>query len=818
MSVKAINSREWWNDYFEKKWDDNQGSDQTRAFMEELLENLPSFERTFLEKGDLDVLDWGCAFGQGVEVLAAGLPQCRVSGIDFSEKAIDEARKRFPDCRFLHTRDGRIPERFDVVITSNCIEHFTEPFEVCRTLVAASKKLFIATVPYNESPMLDQHFSQFREESFPESIGDFRRIDWRVYDSNPLCWGGKQMLVVYGSIPFLMERLAHEAAAGRLLPAGVDSGFVAALEHGEMIRRVSGEFAQRVTTLVPPGGRILEFESGPAWLSRAIAKLGSYQVTILSHSEEYLEETRELFAQEELPAQFVRDNPRGYGSAQHDLVFSASMMDDRDPEDGAALLKAMASRSKRLVACLEPNPLNYWHGLYRLARGEGREDSAGERGFTCMIADLFDVVRMPLKGQAYLGQEVSEALVSHLKKIPLDLLRQIMSIHHARTVTPEITHYFRLSLGSVIRGPLALPADWIDLEKEGKDEKPARGTDLQMIKTLAKEALPPRDETILDESPTEERIEEATLVTLARDLEDKERKIKSLSSLLKEKDQQIHALNTQIEQFTRSISGAVIQKLFTLIRRVAPLYSRRHLFLMKVSAWFKNFLGKLRRIRPFVSAWMRSRNIPAPMSWYAYAFDRFKRDRLARISNRLESVRCPSKPGMASVVLPVYNGDDYLREALDSILGQRYTNFELIVVDDGSEDSTPEILAEYAEKEPRMKVITQENQKLPRALSNGFHAAQGEFLTWTSVDNRMKPDFLLRMIQCMNRHPRWDMIYANEDIIGDDGKPLKKSSWFSGYQKPAGSEHVQLPADPSELNTWPNNYVGGAFMYRDRVA
>jgi glycosyltransferase involved in cell wall biosynthesis len=75
-----------------------------------------------------------------------------------------------------------------------------------------------------------------------------------------------------------------------------------------------------------------------------------------------------------------------------------------------------------------------------------------------------------------------------------------------------------------------------------------------------------------------------------------------------------------------------------------------------------------------------------------------------------------------------------------------------------------------------------------------------------------------QMVSCLQRHPDWDMAYANLDIIDEDGKPLTESPWYSHYQRPPGSEHIHLPEDPSELNIWPNNYVGGAFLYRDRAA
>lgn len=205
-------------------------------------------------------------------------------------------------------------------------------------------------------------------------------------------------------------------------------------------------------------------------------------------------------------------------------------------------------------------------------------------------------------------------------------------------------------------------------------------------------------------------------------------------------------------------------------------------------------------------------------SWYQYRFLRYRREREERVGFSLEGMRCPSEPELVSVVLPVYNGERMVAEAVDSVLAQSWEPLELIAVDDGSTDRTPEILAEYARHDPRVAVLRQENQKLPRALSNGFRRARGELLTWTSDDNRMKRECLERLVGCLRRHPGWEMAFANVDIIGDDGEYLHGSEWYYGYQVPPGSPHVHLPGDTSELNTWANNSVGAAFLYRDRVA
>jgi polysaccharide pyruvyl transferase CsaB len=206
------------------------------------------------------------------------------------------------------------------------------------------------------------------------------------------------------------------------------------------------------------------------------------------------------------------------------------------------------------------------------------------------------------------------------------------------------------------------------------------------------------------------------------------------------------------------------------------------------------------------------------MNWYAYAFERYKRARMATYGDSLAGVRAPGVPGMVTIVLPAYNGADMIGEAIETVLNQTYSHFELIIINDGSKDETGAIADDYARRDSRIRVVHQENRKIPRTLSRGFQMARGEFLTWTSCDNRMKPDFLARMVESLQRHPTWDLIYANMDIIGEDGSYLRGSDWYAGYQRPTGSEHVYLPDAPDELNVWANNYIGAAFMYRSRVA
>ena len=106
---------------------------------------------------------------------------------------------------------------------------------------------------------------------------------------------------------------------------------------------------------------------------------------------------------------------------------------------------------------------------------------------------------------------------------------------------------------------------------------------------------------------------------------------------------------------------------------------------------------------------------------------------------------------LVSVILPAYNHRQFLPAAIESVLAQTFPDFELIVVNDGSTDGTREYLDTL--KDPRIRVIHQENQRLPRALNAGFKAARGELLTWVSADNYCAPVFLEAMVAALKAQP-----------------------------------------------------------------
>ncbi|MEO8033152.1 MAG: glycosyltransferase family 2 protein [Acidobacteriota bacterium] len=104
-----------------------------------------------------------------------------------------------------------------------------------------------------------------------------------------------------------------------------------------------------------------------------------------------------------------------------------------------------------------------------------------------------------------------------------------------------------------------------------------------------------------------------------------------------------------------------------------------------------------------------------------------------------------------SVVMSVYNGEETLEATLDSLAGQTQGDYELIIVDDGSEDTTPEILLRYADRDPRIRVITQKNAGLTRALILGCEAAKAPVIARHDCGDRSDPQRLERELEMLTR-------------------------------------------------------------------
>ena len=126
---------------------------------------------------------------------------------------------------------------------------------------------------------------------------------------------------------------------------------------------------------------------------------------------------------------------------------------------------------------------------------------------------------------------------------------------------------------------------------------------------------------------------------------------------------------------------------------------------------------------------------------------------------------------MISIGLPVYNGEKFLKKKLDSLLSQTFTNFEIIISDNASIDSTESICQTYLKKDSRIKYYRQEKNLGVIANYNFvLEKATNEYFVWTAVDDMMEPQFLEKMIQ--------ELLIKN-----DNGKDTYSVSFFVEAKK-----------------------------------
>ncbi len=126
-----------------------------------------------------------------------------------------------------------------------------------------------------------------------------------------------------------------------------------------------------------------------------------------------------------------------------------------------------------------------------------------------------------------------------------------------------------------------------------------------------------------------------------------------------------------------------------------------------------------------------------------------------------------------SIVIPVYNTQEYLEECINSALNQTYNNKEVIAVDDGSTDHSLEILKKYSD---RITIITKKNGGTASALNRGIESMTGTWFKWLSADDVLYPNALEEMILESSKidNKEKTIFYSNYDIINSDGKIIEK--------------------------------------------
>ncbi len=542
-----INSKEYWDERFGSgDWDEKEGREQSLFFYKLALSLIPDWLKDEIKEDRLSVLDLGCAEGEGVSLFGEFFKTDKISGADISAAAISRAKEYYPEYNFFEADVNNLPEDFDVILTSNTLEHFENPNEAIKNILPHCRKYFIMLIPFRERDRIKEHFYTFEYDSFPEKNQDFRLIYYKETDCTNMektQWPGEEILVVY--------------ARDGVLKGGLT---LSHLENGN-------------------------------W-------------------------------------DMVISERQGFSEKEKNFENSETIIKEKDAEIKALKEKIEEDRNAIMQIQFEA-------AQHKQAELDSRETYVWKTGLK---------------------------IEKILRKTGISFVRSLLAL----------SDYKRIGL-------------------------------ILAIKKGINEAL----------------------------------------------------------------------------RRVNASKNKR----LKKKLCREKFQG-------------------------------YKKARQDAYSLSVKSFDVPSEKGLISVVLPVYNGEDLVSFAIESVLSQTEKNFELIIVNDGSTDGTREIIEEYAKCDSRITIINQENEKLPSALSKGFSVARGEFFTWISADNVMLPTALGTMKkELLNSDSA--MVFGNMKIIGKGGKVKRGHFW---YEKPYFSGNVILPENIDALNTYANNTVGACFMYRASAA
>ena len=131
---------------------------------------------------------------------------------------------------------------------------------------------------------------------------------------------------------------------------------------------------------------------------------------------------------------------------------------------------------------------------------------------------------------------------------------------------------------------------------------------------------------------------------------------------------------------------------------------------------------------------------------------------------------------LVSVVIPTYNRAHYLGEAIDSVLQQTYPHYEIIVIDDGSKDNTPEVVAKYGS---RVISVRKENGGLARARNAALSHVKGELVCFLDDDDRWVPEKLEKQVACFQEDPALDLCYS-ASVTFMEGEEVRIEDGFIG--------------------------------------
>ena len=806
-----VNSNTYWDTRFADDWEACEGRLQSLFFARLAIENLPSWLIKQIGRQSLSLADWGCALGDGTDVWAQQIDPKQLVGVDFSTVAIEQAKDRYPAIRFvaenwLETVSNDV-ETYDVVFSSNTLEHFSQPYDVLNVLGERASKAVVLALPYRELDCIGEHFFTFLPENVPLQLSNGFRLVWsRVVDCRKLAdthWCGDQIFLVYANTAWL-----------ELLNLSLDDCEVAH-EDSSTLAHLNQEVLARDGTIASLNQEVAARQSQITGLHQDVAaRVGEItsinqdvaarneQITMLNQG--WAERDSEIakLHQEVLVRDSQITNLNQEVASRDGQIASLN-------QDAAARVDEIAGFNREVSARNEQ--------ITMLNQGWAERD--------CQIANLNQELLARDSQIARLLPEVSarDSEINSLKQQAAAKDEEIASLNQGVASRDEQVAGLNQKLASRDSEIASLQQEVTARVEEiasVQREVTAREDALASLR----QAIASRDGQIASLNQ-ETTARDDQVANLSEEIAARDRQV---ANLVEEIDARVGHISKMNEAWAeRAVEIAMLNEGWAeRDQQVAKLQlesDNLHGSLKKIlnsKSWA--LTHPLRVIERFFRAGHQMNNVHDPLLSVELsqpAPDEQKKE--LPVVQKMDEARagemqpqcCGLIPKLVSVVLPVYNQADLIAESIESVLAQTYTNFELIIVDDGSTDEVETVLHRYLEH-PKVRVYKQTNQKLPKALSNGFSFARGEYRTWTSADNLMEPRMLECLVGKLNSRPDLAMVYADYYAIDDRGEILQDKDWRPHNRPDPESGEIRLPHSTTELNVEQDNFIGPCFMYR----
>jgi len=211
--TNSINSKNYWDNRFATDWEIKSGREQSRFFAHIAVENLPQWFKHHATTNHISICDWGCAEGDGTDILASYFGAKQVEGVDFSEVAILRAQQYYPKLIFkledwLKTDLPNHP-LYDIIFSSNTLEHFSNPQSVLHTIANHTTQMIVLMVPFNEFQRIAEHQHTFLAQNIQVvPLSDFVLIHAKIIDTThfmPTYWNGEQVLLIYANTHWVLK-------------------------------------------------------------------------------------------------------------------------------------------------------------------------------------------------------------------------------------------------------------------------------------------------------------------------------------------------------------------------------------------------------------------------------------------------------------------------------------------------------------------------------------------------------------------------------------------------------------------------------------